>query len=382
MSNTQKLQHSGAAKQRNTNLELFRVITMLFIVAHHYVVNSGLMDVISENPTGIRGLFLMVFGAWGKIGINCFVLITGYFMCRSAMTAKKYGKILLEVLFYRLVINLVFWITGYQPLSLGTLLRLVPISAIDTNFFNTYLVFMLCIPFINILINSLNQKQHIYLMLLMSFMYMFFESLKPVFSVLMNYVSWFFVLYLFASYVRLYPHKVFSSARFWGWAAGITVFLSAASVIVGAWAGTFVGKNTGLYFVTDCNTVLAFCTGFSAFMFFKNVRVPYNRFVNALASTCFGVLLIHANSDTMRQWLWRDVCNNTGVFSKPWMPLHAIGCVLIIFLVCAGIDYLRILFVEKPLFRLWDRHWPKVAAAYQKLENKVFSKLEIPEQKQ
>ena len=31
-------------KQRNSNLELYRIIVMLLIVAHHYVVNSGLME--------------------------------------------------------------------------------------------------------------------------------------------------------------------------------------------------------------------------------------------------------------------------------------------------------------------------------------------------
>lgn len=29
-------------KVRNSNLELYRIITMLAIVSHHYVVNSGL----------------------------------------------------------------------------------------------------------------------------------------------------------------------------------------------------------------------------------------------------------------------------------------------------------------------------------------------------
>lgn len=38
-------------KVRNSNLELFRILTMISIVAHHYVVNSGLMatdDVITS----------------------------------------------------------------------------------------------------------------------------------------------------------------------------------------------------------------------------------------------------------------------------------------------------------------------------------------------
>ena len=31
-------------KVRSSNLELYRIIAMLLIVAHHYVVNSGLLD--------------------------------------------------------------------------------------------------------------------------------------------------------------------------------------------------------------------------------------------------------------------------------------------------------------------------------------------------
>lgn len=40
------LNNQNIIKKRDSNLELFRIITMLLIVAHHYVVNSGLMEVI------------------------------------------------------------------------------------------------------------------------------------------------------------------------------------------------------------------------------------------------------------------------------------------------------------------------------------------------
>ena len=74
---------------RDSNIELFRIITMFFIVAHHYVVNSGLTlddGPIAANPLSANSIFLLLFGAWGKIGINCFVMITGYFMCKSNIT--------------------------------------------------------------------------------------------------------------------------------------------------------------------------------------------------------------------------------------------------------------------------------------------------------
>ena len=64
-------------KLRDSNLELYRIITMLLIVAHHYMISSGLWNAIFADPMSPRSLFLLVFGAWGKTGINCFMLIGG-----------------------------------------------------------------------------------------------------------------------------------------------------------------------------------------------------------------------------------------------------------------------------------------------------------------
>lgn len=49
-------------KHRDSNLELFRIITMLLIVAHHYVVNSGLLaqdGPVWANPLSSDSLFLL-----------------------------------------------------------------------------------------------------------------------------------------------------------------------------------------------------------------------------------------------------------------------------------------------------------------------------------
>ncbi len=36
-------------KERDSNLELYRIFLMLAIIAHHYVVNSGLVDCIASS---------------------------------------------------------------------------------------------------------------------------------------------------------------------------------------------------------------------------------------------------------------------------------------------------------------------------------------------
>ena len=105
-------------QQRDSNLELYRIIVMLLIVAHHYVVNSGLINVMEQNPFTERSIFFYLFGAWGKTGINCFLLITGYFMCQSKITWRKFLKLILEIEFYKITIYLIFVLSGYETFSI------------------------------------------------------------------------------------------------------------------------------------------------------------------------------------------------------------------------------------------------------------------------
>lgn len=158
----------GGKKIRRSNLELYRIIVMLLIVAHHYVVNSGLTDVMAEDPLSSKSLYLYMLGMWGKTGINCFVLITGYFMCRSHITLRKFLKLFLEIMFYKIVIWAIFVGTGYESFSIKLMLKeLLPIVSIADGFTSCFLIFYLFIPFLNILVNSMDKRKHACLLALL-----------------------------------------------------------------------------------------------------------------------------------------------------------------------------------------------------------------------
>lgn len=337
------------AKKRDSNLELFRIITMLLIVAHHFVVNSGLIDdgVIYSSPFSVNSIFLLIFGAWGKTGINCFLLITGYFMCKSHITINKYIKLLFEIYFYKIVISCIFWITKYETFSVKSLLlTLLPFKNIEHNFTGCFLLFYLFIPFINILIKNLSEKQHISLIIVLFLTYTVIGTVK---RVTFNYITWFSVVYIISAYIRLYPKKFFNSSKI-VWFMLASIFLSVASVIGCIWISNKTNRNIAYYFVTDSNSFLPLITSVTAFLFFKNLKIKYNGLINAMGASTFGVLLIHANSETMRKWLWTDLLKSTEHFSSDFMPLYAFICVIAIFIVCCIIDQLRIKFLEKPFF--------------------------------
>lgn len=50
------LEKDTTKPNRNSNIELYRIIVMLFIIAHHYVVNSGLMEKMQESPMSPQSL--------------------------------------------------------------------------------------------------------------------------------------------------------------------------------------------------------------------------------------------------------------------------------------------------------------------------------------
>lgn len=342
---------------RTSNLELYRIIVMLLIVAHHYVVNSGVLELMYEAPFAANSIFLFLFGMWGKIGINCFVLITGYFMCKSRITIRKFLKLLLEVEFYKIVIYFIFMVSGYESFSLSGILKvMLPVTAINSNFTGCFMVFYLCIPFLNILVKNMNERQHMLLLCLVFFTYILMGTL-PKITVAMNYVSWFICLYFIASYVRMYPKDVFEKTKFWGICTAVFATICISSVLCCLWLGTKMEKQLAYSFVQDSNTFLAVCMGVSSFLCFKNMKMKQSKVINTIASSTFGVLLIHANSDTMRRWLWQTVLNVKETFYEPtgMVVLHAVLSVAAIFAICVIIDQIRIKTIERIVLDKVDR---------------------------
>ena len=348
MSNVNTFTH----KPRNSNLELFRIIVMLLIVAHHYVVNSGLLPVMAENPTSAKSMFLYLFGWAGKTGIDCFVLITGYFMCKSDISLRKFLKLFGEFYFYKVLFFCIFAATGYAELSLKFVIKsLMPIVSIKDGFVSCFLVFFCFIPFLNILIKGMTKRQHQLLLGLCLLVYSVFPQM--LIKVTFNYVGWFMVVYLIGSYFRLYSPQWSLSCKCTGWLCLGFVLLSAISVVGGVQMSSMLGKKIYYFFVADSNKPLAVATAVCAFLFFKNLKMGYSKVINTIAASAFGVLLIHANSDTMRQWLWQDTLDNAGHYAGN-IYLHAIVSVFAVYAICTLIDFVRIKLLEKPAFKVFD----------------------------
>lgn len=346
---------------RETNIELFRIIVMMSIIAHHIVVNTAIYYNLLPELHDARNCFLWAFGMWGKTGINCFVLITGWYMCKSAITLKKFLRLLLEVYFYKIFNYVLLLCVGMQTLSLKKcFFALMPIGDITSNdFVSCYLVFFLMIPFLNILIHNLSEKMHRYLILLSIGILSVWSQLYWI-EVNSSYLLWFPTLFFVASYFRLYPEATRKLSMFLAKTPLLWISASIMSVIGVLWFLPHTSKDIHpYYFVSDSNAILAFITGLSLFMYFKSIHVKQSKIINVLAACSFGVFLFH-NISGMKYVLFEKILRIPdilyGGIGIVLTIVYSILFVLVIYIIGAFVDIVRMYLCEKPLFNAVDKY--------------------------
>ena len=77
--------------QRNSNLELLRIIAMIFIIAHHLVTFA--LDGLPFVADNLNTFVLYFITMFGKMGVNLFIFISAYFMIKSKFTLGKFFKL-------------------------------------------------------------------------------------------------------------------------------------------------------------------------------------------------------------------------------------------------------------------------------------------------
>ena len=344
---------------------------MLSIVAHHYVVNSGAIEAISQVGEGPNALLLQLWGMWGKTAINVFVLITGYFMCEKEFSWRRVAKLVLQIEFWKVALLPLFLFAGL-PVKNGVRALLtvafLPFLNVNNGFTASFLVFYLTIPFLKLLIDSGGRSMHARALILLiavdTVSFTFFRN-----SAAFTEVSWYCALFLIAAWLRRYSPALIDDNRacrdlFAGSVALAVATVLAIDALCAALGIPWFEK--GLYFVDQSGKAMALAVGLACFLFFRTAPIPQSRPINAVASTTFGVLLVHANSDAMRKLLWGDLLDVPAACALPLplLALHAVGSMLGVFAVSSLLDWLRLRFVEPRYMAWYDANEEKIARAF------------------
>ena len=338
---------------RNSSIELLRILSMVMIVFHHFAVHGGFVWTSESNLIARLWYNFILMG--GKVGVNVFVLISGYYLTRSKdefFRLSRVFKFWAQVFFYSIVLLGVSWLTGFASFSLtDTVKSLLPITYTKWWFASTYFVLYLFHPFLNKLLCNLSKSSYQKLLILLVVCW----SLIPTFTKSAfesNSLVWFATLYAIAGYIRLYGLSPKFTTRFYFVlfliSSLLTYLSSVAFLVLERFSSIF--QNTSTYFYgQEKITILA--VSLSLFMLFEGLKMPYIKWVNLIGSATFGVYLIHDNP-LMRQILWFDLFKNASYQNSLWLIPYSIVVSLAVFLFGVLIDLARQYLLEKPLMML------------------------------
>ena len=217
----------------------------------------------------------------------------------------------------------------------------MPVSMVQLNFPGCFLLFHLLFPVLRKTVITLGKQLHLYAVVICLLNYVVFPFIHI--HVSFNYVSWFIVLFFIVSYIRLYPQAIYNRKKVWF--TVISIIMSSFSIVLMIYL-----KKATLEYLGE-RIPLAVMTAISSFLFFKNLSVKSVKTINTIAMTTFGVLLIHANNQTMTHWLWWDIIDCGKLYSSPWLLPYSLLTVLMVFFTFSLIDYLRICYLERPLIK-------------------------------
>ncbi|MBQ8681852.1 MAG: acyltransferase family protein [Bacilli bacterium] len=188
---------------RQSNFEVMRIISMLFVVMWHLILHGGLYEV-----GGTVKFVLEFFVLFGVVHINSFVLVAGYFQYNKEFSLRKFLKIVILTWFYKVLFVLLFYFLGLADITKVELLKeLLPIDFRDYWYINCYLLLYLLTPWLNKLIRCMSQKEYRKLLIVGFVVFSIIPLVTNQGTVANNgyTIVHFMYMYLIGAYLRKYP---------------------------------------------------------------------------------------------------------------------------------------------------------------------------------
>lgn len=357
-------------KTRNSSIELLRIIAMLMITAHHYLLGSDIY--LMTQPFGISKVLLETFlYSGGKIGVVVFFAISAWYLSEHSTIRSSLRRV------WILERELLFW--GVTCLTVGVVLvphdvtatviikSVFPLLSDSWWYATSYCVFLLMFPCLAPALRMLGRQRHAYLAVTMFLLWTVLQGFVPVFAVGLHggdFLS-FVYLYILMTYYRWYMRPMSVRNAWIMLVAGYVLIL--CSVVAGGLIYHYTGNMAKIQTVLLSTEykLPTMMVGFALFVLFINNEF-YSRTINFIATSAFSVYLI-TDHPIIYKHIWHGMLSLSRFYDSPFVVFIVIGVVIAYYGVCVVLDHIRLgLFrvtVDRHRGRWFDRLWDHAAAS-------------------
>jgi surface polysaccharide O-acyltransferase-like enzyme len=336
-------------KERQSNFELMRIISMFFIALWHFILFGNMID----NTSGLTHILVIFISAILLVHVNSFVLLTGYFNYDKEFKLSKVIRINNMMWIYNAVILLGFIIFTTEYFSKTfIILDLSPIPKFYNYWFLiVYMILYLFSPVLNVVIRNIDKTKHrniIIALMIISFLAYItgdnFININAGYSLLS-----FIMLYFMGSYLHKYPIDLKKHKR------NKVIILSFILFIVFALCNVLLYYFGHKYMLSSNNLVKHYAEiifnnfasynnpfivfgSLAYFIFFSQIKIK-NRVINFASRYVIGLYLITQNT-----LMYRLIYPKLGFNLESYNYKHiliAIGYSIILLIICTLIEFIR-----------------------------------------
>lgn len=321
---------------------------MLMIVSLHFFSYNEAVNIL--DAFSLSGLLRRVLHSFCAISVNCYILISGYYLLKFKFSFRKLIKLISEVFFYSVLVYLILVLTGIHEFSIKEMACVfLPTLTREYWFITSYVGVFLLSPILKSVIEKIDQRTHVicifmgFLLFVLYYNFFFFcDNLNFGGS---TGIVWFIYLNICGSYIYRYD---ISTLKINVKKYILSALLALISQIPFMVLYIIFGKEAFLkganVFDSVYNSIFVFVSSLFFFKIFTSMKLNISspiakKIILFFSSSSLAVYLIHDNQ-YMRKYLWDvlafDICNSPIVLILYW-----ICTVMAIYLVCAVIDLLR-----------------------------------------
>lgn len=335
-------------RQRNTGLDICRIISMIGIVLLHVVGAGGVLASVEGQYTISYWAAEWVF-ICAECSVDIFAVMSGYFgINKKKKTIYRAVELVAIVLFYSVIITLGFAV--FAPTELkgvkGVLKGIFPPLVGRYWYITCFVPVLIFQPFINKMLLSLTEKQHLALLFSEVFVFSCIPSAVSVdfFRLDGGYsFVWLLLLYSIGAYLgRIKDRSIVNVKK-----CGVFIFfvLSLALLFGNICISKIVGAN--LRYMVAYTSPVVLAMSLCVLLPLSDIKLTTGRkILEVLSSTAFDVYLIHSHV-LVYDLILTDAFTWIKTFSWYYIPAICVICAVSVFLLCSFLGYIR-----EQLFRI------------------------------
>lgn len=333
---------------RSSNIELLRIISMLMILGLHFWSKG--MDVSQCRPTEPLFIADSFFRGLCYISVNLYVLISGYFLCKSSFKVRKLLSLVLETLFYSIGIFCAYYFARKASFTLNSVKLFFPVLCSQYWFITVYVGMYILAPALNKLIDALSKRQLQCIIAVTAVIGCIIPTFIWPVSGWMHLgggcsLDWFLCLYFIAAYCRNYvsvDKLKENKAKVWtvaviSWFIPFITTMAMAIVLFHC-----RGSVKGCHFLWGNSTFLTAGVAIATFVAFLTVEIKSSKAcksINFIAKSALATYLI-TEHPLVAEKLWGGVQEVIDIQTLEFIWQFLLT-VIVLFVVCTLIDLAR-----------------------------------------